>query len=76
MEMEPDMNREEAWKLMSSYRTGLPWTADHVVALRLLIDEDFDEFEQIWSRKGNSWACIHDLIKAIIRNTDIQRIPV
>jgi hypothetical protein len=75
MKMELGMTREEAWKLMNAYRTGLPWTAEHVMALRLLIDEDFDKFEQIWSSKGNSWACIHDLIKAIIRSTDSQRIP-
>ena len=64
------MTKEKAWKLMNTYRTGLPWTAEHVSALRVLIDEDQNHFEQVWSRKGNSWACIHDLIKAIIRNKD------
>ena len=69
------MTTDEAWKLMNAYRTGVLWTTEHVTALRLLIDEDLDHFEQVWSSKGNSWACIHDLIKAIIRSTHSQRIP-
>jgi hypothetical protein len=69
------MTTEDAWKLMNEYRTGLPWTAEHVVALQLLIDEDFVLFEQAWLHKGNSWACIHDLIEALIRLREGTRIP-
>ena len=68
------MTKEEAWKVMNAYRTGLPWTAEHIMALRLLIDEDLNHFEQVWARKGKSWACIHDLIEAIIRHTGSLRI--
>lgn len=68
------MTKEEAWKLMNAYRTGLPWTAEHVTALQVLIGEDLHHFEQVWARKGNSWACIHDLIEAIIRNKGSLRI--
>jgi hypothetical protein len=64
------MTTEDAWELMNAYRTGLPWTAEHVTAVRLLIDEDLDHFERVWSGKGNSWACIRDLIEAIIRTRD------
>ena len=66
------MTTEDAWKLMNVYRTGIPWTAGHVTAVRLLIDEDLDHFEQVWSGKGNSWACIHDLIQAIIRSREVS----
>lgn len=69
------MTTEDAWKLMNAYRTGLPWTAEHVVALQLLIDEDFARFEQAWPHKGNSWACIHDLIEALIRMREDSQIP-
>jgi len=68
------MTKEEAWKLMNAYRTGLPWTAEHVTALQVLIGEDLHHFEQVWARKGNSWACIHDLIEAIIRTKGGLRI--
>ena len=66
------MTTEDAWELMNAYRTGLPWTAEHVTAVRLLIDEDLDHFERVWSGKGNSWACIRDLIEAIIRTRDVS----
>ena len=49
---------------MNQYRIGLPWMAEHVTAVRLLIDEDLDHFEQVLARKYNSWACVHDLIEA------------
>ena len=66
------MTTEDAWELMNAYRTGLPWTAEHVTAVRLLIDEDLDHFERVWSGKGKSWACIRDLIEAIIRTRDVS----
>ena len=66
------MTTEDAWELMNAYHTGLPWTAEHVTAVRLLIDKDLDYFERVWSGKGNSWACIRDLIEAIIRTRDVS----
>ena len=75
MNKELGMTREEAWRLMKAYRTGLPWTAQHIIALRLLIDEDFNQFMRLWYKKGNDWACIDDLVEAIIRHTGSQRIP-
>ncbi|MEJ2136515.1 MAG: hypothetical protein P8X86_14895 [Desulfofustis sp.] len=55
MNKELGMTREEAWRLMKAYRTGLPWTAEHIIALRLLIDEDFNQFMRLWYKKGNDW---------------------
>jgi hypothetical protein len=66
------MTTEDAWELMNAYHTGLPWTAEHVTAVRLLIDKDLDHFERVWFGKGNSWACIRDLIEAIIRTRDVS----
>ena len=75
MIMELGMTKDEALKLMKAYRTGKPWTAEHVMALRLLIGEDLNQFMQLWYRKGNDWVCIDDLIEAIIRHTGSLRIP-
>jgi hypothetical protein len=66
------MNTEEAWEIMNQYRIGLAWTPEHVTAVRLLVDEDLDHFEQVWARKYNSWACVHDLIDAIIRERVVR----
>ena len=69
------MTKDEALKLMKAYCTGKPWTAEHIMALRLLIDEDLNQFMQLWYSKGNDWVCIEDLIEAIIRHTGSLRIP-
>ena len=66
------MNTEEAWEIMNEYRIGLPWTPEHVTAVRLLVNQDLDHFEQVWSRKYNSWVCVHDLIEAIIRERIVR----
>ena len=61
------MTTEDAWKLMNAHRTGIPRAAGHVTAVRVLIDKDFSHFERVWYTKGNSRACIRDLIVAIVR---------
>ena len=75
MIMELSITKDEAWKLMKAYRTGKPWTARHIMALRLLIDDDLNQFMRLWYSKGHDWDCIVDMIEAIIRHPGSQRIP-